>query len=225
MRVFRAAGDKGGAGEKDGSRKGNPFLGLFVIMLTLALAGLSYSSWSKGASRGESAALEKAAAAIGDGYSPLRLGLLKEASGGIRIRAKLLDRDGKELCVLERSLPGSSVAVDFRLLPVGATSSRRWLAFPLRAYSDATAPDSGLALLEAGDRAGFPAVFEGLGGGQALDAASRKALTRARAAIGKAGQEGGQRYTILIPLLSDGAVYDIVMGVSGGARLRPVAAF
>ena len=56
------AGDKGGAGEKDGTRRGNPFLGLFVIMLTLALTGLSYSSWSKGAARGSSAALEKAAA-------------------------------------------------------------------------------------------------------------------------------------------------------------------
>jgi hypothetical protein len=206
------------------------------MALTIALAALSYNAFSGGSDRGRDAALERAGRAIPGEFSPLRLEA-SESGGRIRLRATLRDLEGGEICVLERGLAGSSLAIDCWLVragPAAGAPAPHYVVFPRAIYSDAVPLSSGAALLESYDRGGFPALYDGApAGASPLADDERKALSWVFRALEKGGTGQGlprdiasitTRCTILIPVPGATAAWDIAFRSSGEAVLKAAAA-
>ncbi len=100
---------------------------------------------------------------------PLRFVVLSRSDQSVSARFIFYDADGREIAMFERSWNGSELAIDAVLVPVG----ERFLAFPARVFTDATAARRGTELFGYYDRGGFPAVFDSA----SLDAAARDALS------------------------------------------------
>jgi hypothetical protein len=152
-----------------------------------------------------------------------------------------LDRDGKEISVLERSLRGDSLIIDFYLVPVPAAEKGRSLvlAFPRRLRGDREALSEGLQLFDAYTQVGFPAIYGGGSGDLSSDAKAKKALSDLFAALAKddaasaagqspssavrsaGGQGGAYRLELVLAGFEPGKPYDIVTNADGSISARP----
>lgn len=99
---------------------------------------------------------------------PLRFMVLSRSDSSISARFRFYDADGRDVASFERAWNGSELAVDSLLVPVGG----RYLAFPVRVFTDAVAPRRGTELFPYYDRDGFPAIYDS----ETLDNATRAAL-------------------------------------------------
>lgn len=99
---------------------------------------------------------------------PLRFMVLSRSDSSISARFRFYDADGRDVASFERAWNGSELAVDSLLVPVGG----RYLAFPVRVFTDAVAPRRGTELFPYYDRDGFPAIYDS----ETLDDATRAAL-------------------------------------------------
>lgn len=223
----------------EGQKGGSPALAFFVFALTLGLAFFSYQGFSWGGEGKSSASvLSSAASRLETEGLPLRVVATRGEPGRIVARVSFLDRDGKEISVLERSLRGDSLIIDFYLVPVPAAEKGRSLvlAFPRRLRGDREALSEGLQLFDAYTQGGFPAVYAGGSGDLASDAKSKKALSDLFAALAKddaAGQSpssavrsaggmgGAYRLELVLAGFEPGKPYDIVTNADGSISARP----
>lgn len=232
-----AADKREGEGEGPATGKdkkgGRPFLGIFVIAITLALTAFSYHSYATNAAQGRGKALLHAAEAIGPSCVPLHLAVTCGEGGILSVKASLRDLGGREIALQEKAFPGSQVSIDFLLVPAGKAAKggdRLVLAFPRSIYSDLLPQAEGMRLLPSYADRSFPAVFDGSPAAASLAPAERKALAEAMASLARADADpsgsaaralGVQLCTITLPALPGTFEYDLEAKGNGSITARP----
>ncbi len=164
------------------------------MIATILATAWSYLDWARSGRERRVEGLAELSASLPVESAPLSLELVSRDSSGIRVRARLFDLSGRELVLVERSMPGSELRVEFLLSPLPAppaAKGERWLVLPARLSTEL--PESrGPLLLDSYDDAGFPAIYGGAPAlGAPLDPARRTTLgelyAKARRAAAKAG--------------------------------------
>lgn len=155
--------------------------------------GYYYLDWARSGQQRRIAGLEALSSKLTAQTVPMRFMVVSRGEEGIRTRIKLYDLAGKELVLLEKTLPGKELFFDFLISPLpspGVGGDARWLAFPYRVFSDSLPAARGILLLDSYDQSGLPAVYGGQAG-SALGAKESAALSavfaRARKAAAGAG--------------------------------------
>lgn len=212
---------------------GNPFLGLLVIAITLALTAFSYHSYATKASQGRGKALLHTAQAIGASYVPLHVFVASEG-GVLTVRASLRDLGGKEVALQGKAFPGSLISIDFFLVPAGKEgkdAERLVLVFPRSIYSDSLPQADGMRLLPSYAHGAFPAIFEGAPATSSLAPAERKAIADVMASLAKADADPAgsaaralavQLYTLTLPIFPGSLEYDLQARSNGEITAKPV---
>jgi len=213
---------------------GNPFLGLLVIAITLALTAFSYHSYANNASLGRGKAFLHAAEAIGPSCVPLHIVVTRDESGILAVKASLRDLAGKEVAFQEKAFSGSQVSVDFLLVPAGKAGKdqgRLVLAFPRSIYSDVLPQGEGMRLLPSYAARSFPAVFDGSPAVASLAPAERKAVADAMKTLARADADptgssarslSVQLCTVTLPAPSGSSGYDLEAKSNGEIIAKPV---
>jgi len=225
-------------------------IGFIIVFASILGAGYFYLDWARAGQQRKIAGLEALSAKLTAETVPMRFMVLSRGEEGIRVRIRLYDLADKELVLVEKAFPGRELYFDFLVssLPPteaagagGEPGGARWLAFPYRVFTDSLSAAQGALLLDAYDRSGFPAVFDGgaFGAGEsaALKAVferARKAAAAGEPAAGAAGPEegrgsaGGRRvadYGSAVHEVSslarfeEGVVYKIVCRAKGGIEI------
>jgi hypothetical protein len=208
---FRKRGEGGG---------GSPALGIFIVAISFVFAILAYRLFPIGGLKTGGASLAPFASRLGPGYRPLRIEILEAGPSSTRLRLEFLDLSGKELSILERSVPGGGLTLGFWLMPTdkGKGEGGPCLVFPRRLPAD------GSLLYEAYSVSGFPGIFGGLpsgpGSGAPLSEAERSSLSAVfsalvRADASKARPSGS----------AAGRCYDVWVSIAGRVSVRPCQSF
>lgn len=221
---------------RDGGREakgGKPFMGLFIILLSVALSAFSYHSYATASTRGRSAALTAAALAAGEERGVLRVEVCRQAGGIVTVRARSFDLSGRALAVQELAFPGTQAVAEFLTVPAGREGKggrKLSLVFPRRISGGTGKDEASLSLFPARDANGFPAFLEG----GSFDTGERKLLAAFMRDLGRADLDpagpaarsiGARLTTVLIPAVSDEATYDIVFSPDGQALVRNAPSF
>lgn len=101
------------------------------------------------------AALEERIDMLQTEYVPLRFKILSRENEAIKVALKFYDGDGKVISRTTKILKGRELSVDFYVVPIKS----RYLAFPVKIFTDQMAPDNGESLTEYYDKEGFPQIF------------------------------------------------------------------
>jgi len=227
-------------------------IGFIIVFASILGAGYFYLDWARAGQQRKIAGLEALSAKLTAETVPMRFMVLSRGDEGVRVRIRLYDLSGKELVLVEKTFPGRELFFDFLVssLPPpeaagagggGESGGARWLAFPYRVFTDSLPAAQGALLLDAYDRSGFPAVFDGgaFGAGEsaalkAVFARARKAAAAGEPAAGTVGYEGGRgsagsrgsadygsavHEVSSLARFEEGVVYKIVCRVKGGIEI------
>ncbi len=165
---------------------------------------------------------------------PLRFMVLSRSDEEISARFKFYSADGKEIASFERAWKGSELAIDTLVVPLKG----QFLAFPVRVFTDAIAPNKGTLLFPYYDRDGMPAIFDSPTLDRELRLGLRDlfgALKRMEQFYGTSETQGsGASFSILGSVFGNavhdihrfwrfdiGTVYDLVVHPDGGIEILP----
>ncbi len=211
----------------------SPILGAAIIAASFLVGGYFLITDLNERQKAEIARLEGIADKLRSESVPLKFKILGRGEGGVRVRLRLYDLAGREVALLERTLPGSSVFIDVLLAPLAPDSrdagpGGSYLAFPYRVFTDELSPASGERLLGAYDSGGFPRVMDGVEWSRAERAAIAEAFRSALAseAAGEpatgssAGAFGSAVHEAAgVSRLEVGVVYKVVCRAKGGVEI------
>lgn len=165
---------------------------------------------------------------------PLRFMVLSRSDEEISARFKFYSADGKEIASFERAWKGSELAIDTLVVPIKG----KFLAFPVRVFTDAIAPNKGTLLFPYYDRDGMPAIFDS----PTLDGELRSGLRDLFGALKRMEQfygnpenkNPGPALSVLGTVFGNavhdinrfwrfeiGIVYDLVVHPDGGIEILP----
>ncbi|MBU0935560.1 MAG: hypothetical protein KKI09_09960 [Spirochaetes bacterium] len=101
--------------------------------------------------------LETAIAGLQEEYVPLRFMVVSRDPASITLRVRLYNLAGTELGMVETSLPGKELSIDFLVVPL----HQSWAVFPVRIFTDAMAAETGITLDSIVAPAGLPLTYAG----------------------------------------------------------------
>ena len=131
---------------------------IIIVLLILAVLGTTgyFIFNAAGCKQKEKiAALEDRINELQAEYVPIRFKILNRENGNIRAALKFYDADGKVINRTTKILEGRELSVDFYVIPV----KDKYLAFPVKIFTDKIATDNGESLTELYDKEGFPQIF------------------------------------------------------------------
>jgi len=218
---------------RGGGNRRSPILGAAIIAASFLAGGYLLITDMNGRQKAEIARLESLADKLRSESVPVKFMILGREGGSVKARIRLYDLSGREIAVLEKSWPGSSIYIDILLVPLvsearQASPGDSYLAFPYRIFTDELSPASGERLFKAYDSGGFPRVLDGVEWSGAERAAIIEAFRSARAseAAGEpatrssAGAFGSAVHeAAAFAKLSEGVVYKVVCRVKGGVEI------
>ncbi len=217
---------------KGGGRRRSPILGAAIIAASFLAGGYLLISDMNERQKSEIARLESLADKLRSESVPVKFMMLGREDGSLRARIRLYDLAGREIAVLEKTLPGSSIYIDILLVPLVSEARKAapgdsYLAFPYRVFTDQISPASGEGLFKAYESDGFPRVMDGVEWSRAERAAIAEAFrsarssdaagesaTRAAGAFGSAVHEAAG-----ISRLEVGVAYKVVCRAKGGVEI------
>jgi hypothetical protein len=209
-------------------------LGALIIAASFVAGGYFLVQRMGAGQKEKIARLEDLAGRLESESVPLKFMILSRDSDGIKARIRIYDLAGKDIAIVERVWPGSSLFVDMLLVPlvskdrVYGPAQTSWLAFPYRIFTDKVSPASGTLLFDAYEAEGFPRVLDGVEWSGPERAAIISAFKAARdgAAAGEpatassAGAFGAAVHEAAgVSRLEEGVVYKVVCRVKGGVEI------
>jgi hypothetical protein len=154
------------------------FIALSAVLI--AFGGLSFFVILQ---KARLSGLESSISSMKEESVPLRFQVMARSGGGIEVKFKFYDEDGKVISVVEHSMAGESLFLDFSTIPVGG----RFIAFPKAAFTESIPAEKGISLLEYYDKDGFPQIFAS----KALDRKTKDGLSALYLQLKLGRQPGG----------------------------------